>query len=288
MPGQSGSTPPCRGIDTTHQRGARDRANDMSAAQGHTIFQRSSHRHHHRFPRGSFRQGGKRHCDSGAQVHRDARLSRGCHSAADTGPRNVHLFGGIPEVRFTRLADHPLEHSYWCTLNRRRVAHDELRGIFAPLGRHGTHGPRVRTQLCSFAPGKEVRKSRHGSPAFVPSEVLVQPDRTRCLLCGSHFRASAHSGGFLLGPSYARILLRPGKKAFVCSLAVSMVVALPGTIVHAMPGHIDWVVTAVLAPGSVPCSYLGAKVAIRSNPRSLERWYGRSLTFLGVYFLFSQ
>jgi uncharacterized membrane protein YfcA len=95
----------------------------------------------------------------------------------------------------------------------------------------------------------------------------------------------ANSGGFLLAPSYARILGQPIKKAFACSLAVSLFLALPGTIVHAYLGHIDWLVTASLALGSVPFSYLGAKVAIKTNASVLERWYGLALTALGAYFL---
>lgn len=95
----------------------------------------------------------------------------------------------------------------------------------------------------------------------------------------------ANSGGILLAPSYARILRQPIKRAFACSLAVSMVLAVPGTLVHAYLGHIDWLVTAVLALGSVPFSYLGARVAIRARPSVLERWYGLALTALGAYFL---
>ncbi len=95
----------------------------------------------------------------------------------------------------------------------------------------------------------------------------------------------ANSGGFLLAPSYARFLKQPLKKAFACSLAVSAVLALPGTIVHAWLGHISWGVTGLLALGSVPFSYLGARVAIRTHSSRLERWYGMALTALGIFFL---
>lgn len=95
----------------------------------------------------------------------------------------------------------------------------------------------------------------------------------------------ANSGGFLLAPSYARILRLPIKKAFACSLAAAIFLALPGTIVHAYLGHIDWAVAGILALGSVPFSYLGARVAIRSNAAGLERWYGLALTGLGILFL---
>jgi uncharacterized protein len=96
----------------------------------------------------------------------------------------------------------------------------------------------------------------------------------------------ANSGGFLLAPSYARILKLPIKNSFACSLAVSAALAVPGTIVHAYMGHISWVVTGLIALGSVPFSYLGAKVAIRTRSARLERWYGLALTALGTFFLF--
>lgn len=95
----------------------------------------------------------------------------------------------------------------------------------------------------------------------------------------------ANAGGFLLAPSYSRILNQPLKKAFACSLAVSVVLALPGTFVHWRLGHISWAVTGLIALGSVPLSYLGAKVALRSKSSTLERWYGLALTVLGAFFL---
>lgn len=95
----------------------------------------------------------------------------------------------------------------------------------------------------------------------------------------------ANSGGLLLAPSYARFLRQPIKKAFACSLAVSAVLALPGTVVHAYLGHISWLVAGLVAAGAVPFSYLGARVAIRTQSTKLERWYGIALTALGVFFL---
>lgn len=96
----------------------------------------------------------------------------------------------------------------------------------------------------------------------------------------------ANAGGFLLVPSYTEFLKQPMKKAFACSLAVSSVLAIPGTIVHAYLGHISWLVTLMVAVGSVPFSYLGARLAIRTRAAKLERWYGLALTTLGAFFLF--
>jgi len=96
----------------------------------------------------------------------------------------------------------------------------------------------------------------------------------------------ANAGGFLLAPAYSRFLRQPIKKSFACSLAVSAALAVPGTVIHAYLGHISWTVAGLVALGSVPFSYLGARVAIRSKSSSLERVYGVVLTALGAFFLF--
>ncbi len=96
----------------------------------------------------------------------------------------------------------------------------------------------------------------------------------------------ANAGGFLLAPAYSRFLKQPIKKSFACSLAVSAMLAVPGTAVHAWMGHISWTVAGLVALGSVPFSYLGVRVAIRSKSSSLERLYGLVLTALGAFFLF--
>ncbi len=95
----------------------------------------------------------------------------------------------------------------------------------------------------------------------------------------------ANAGGFLLVPSYTSFLKQPMKKAFACSLAVSSVLALPGTIVHAYLGHISWTVTVLVAAGAIPFSHVGARLAIKTRAVKLERWYGLALTGLGLFFL---
>ena len=96
----------------------------------------------------------------------------------------------------------------------------------------------------------------------------------------------ANAGGFLLAPAFSRFLKQPIKKSFACSLAVSAVLAVPGTVIHAYLGHVSWTVTGLIALGSVPFSYLGARIAIRSKSSYLERIYGVLLTVLGAFFLF--
>ena len=96
----------------------------------------------------------------------------------------------------------------------------------------------------------------------------------------------ANAGGFLLVPLYLAVVKLPIKMALSCSLAVASVLAVPGTIVHAALGHIDWSVTLVFGVASIPLSSLGARTALRMNcDRRLERLYGAGLLVLGVTLL---
>jgi uncharacterized membrane protein YfcA len=95
----------------------------------------------------------------------------------------------------------------------------------------------------------------------------------------------ANSGGFLLVQLYLAVLKLPIKTALSCSLAVACALAVPGTIVHAALGHIDWGVTAVFALASIPLSSLGARTALRMRSDRLERVFGAGLALLGTVLL---
>ena len=95
----------------------------------------------------------------------------------------------------------------------------------------------------------------------------------------------ANAGGFLLVPLYLAVLKLPIKTSLACSLAVASALAVPGTLVHAALGHIDWTVTAVFAAASIPLSSSGARVAMRMRADRLERVYGGGLATLGVVLL---
>jgi uncharacterized membrane protein YfcA len=98
----------------------------------------------------------------------------------------------------------------------------------------------------------------------------------------------ANSGGFLLAPLYIAVLRLPIKQAFACSLVVSGMLAVPGTVVHAALGHIDWRIVALFGLASVPSSYLGARVAINADAARLERAYGAVLVVLGAALLIAR
>ncbi|HMG25461.1 MAG TPA: TSUP family transporter, partial [Acidimicrobiia bacterium] len=84
-----------------------------------------------------------------------------------------------------------------------------------------------------------------------------------------------------LAPLFVIVLRLSIKQSFASSLAVASILAVPGTIVHAALGHIDWAVVAVFAATSIPLAYLGARLALRTQAVHLERAYGAGLTLLG-------
>jgi hypothetical protein len=88
-----------------------------------------------------------------------------------------------------------------------------------------------------------------------------------------------------LAPLYIAVLRLPIKEAFASSLSVAAALAVPGTLVHAALGHIDWSVVAVFGATSIPLSYVGARLSLRTNSVRLERTYGAVLTVLGACFL---
>jgi uncharacterized membrane protein YfcA len=124
-----------------------------------------------------------------------------------------------------------------------------------------------------------------------PHEVVVEPDgfRSRVVLVAAGVGLSAgllaNAGGFLLAPLFVLVLRLGIKPSLATSLAVAMVLAIPGTIVHAALGHVDWTVTLVFAVTSVPLANLGARVALRTHPVVLERAYGAGLALVGAALL---
>ncbi len=98
----------------------------------------------------------------------------------------------------------------------------------------------------------------------------------------------AIGGGVVYVPAILRIFKRPMKVALATSLIVVMAVSIPGTIKHAMLGHINWQMAALISIGAFPSAFFGAKLALKLRNRTLERIFGICTITFGVYFFFSQ
>jgi uncharacterized protein len=125
----------------------------------------------------------------------------------------------------------------------------------------------------------------------LPHEVVTDPAwmRTRMVAVAAAVGMTAgllaNTGGFLLAPLFVVVLHRGIKDAFGSSLSIGAVLAVPGTVVHAALGHIDWTVVAAFGAASIPLSYVGARVALRTHSVKLERMYGAVIATLGITLL---
>jgi uncharacterized protein len=77
-------------------------------------------------------------------------------------------------------------------------------------------------------------------------------------------------GGVLMVPAFAGWLRLTIKEAVATSLVCVGVLAVPGTITHAVLGNIDWAFAIPLAIGVIPGAQLGAHLAIRASGRALR------------------
>ena len=161
---------------------------------------------------------------------------------------------------------------------RRTAAHDQP-----------TKPSVVAEHAPAMLPTPSLTSTATASAPATAADVIVEPNALAlvAVACtvGLMSGLLANSGGFLLAPLFITALRQPIKPALASSLAVASVLALPGTVVHATLGHIDWTVVGVLASTSVPFSFLGARVALRTDPFRLERLYGIALVVLGTGFL---
>jgi uncharacterized membrane protein YfcA len=89
-------------------------------------------------------------------------------------------------------------------------------------------------------------------------------------------------GGVIMVPVMAGILDMPLKRALGTSLVIIAFMVVPGTVVHALLGHIDWAIFAWLTIGVIPGAALGSRWTIRARERTLRRVVGVFLLLVAL------
>lgn len=90
-------------------------------------------------------------------------------------------------------------------------------------------------------------------------------------------------GGFVLVPMMTRWLRFPIKRALGTSLVGVALLAVPGTVTHALLGNIDWRIAAGLALGVVPGATLGAHITLGAADRAIRIGFVALLISAGVW-----
>lgn len=89
-------------------------------------------------------------------------------------------------------------------------------------------------------------------------------------------------GGLVIVPSLAGFLGMPLKRTLGTSLVCIVAMVVPGTVVHAFLGNIDWSGALFLVVGSVPGARIGAKIALGTQERTLRLLVGSFLAIVAL------
>ncbi len=95
-------------------------------------------------------------------------------------------------------------------------------------------------------------------------------------------------GGVILIPGFIYLLGMDIKEAFGTSLFCITVMAIPGTIVHALLGHVDWSIFLFLSIGVMPGAYFGSRFTIRAHKRLVMLLFSLLLLAIGIIFIFTE
>jgi len=95
-------------------------------------------------------------------------------------------------------------------------------------------------------------------------------------------------GGLIMVPLLAGWCGMPLKRALGTSLLTIWALVIPGTIVHAWLGNIDWWVALFLAIGAVPGARVGAIVALAARERMLRTVVGGGMLVIAVLYAAAQ
>jgi uncharacterized membrane protein YfcA len=95
-------------------------------------------------------------------------------------------------------------------------------------------------------------------------------------------------GGLLLVPAFTVLLRLPLREGIATSLACVGIIAIPGTVTHALLGHIDWGFAIPLSIAVIPGSRLGAGFAIRASDRLIRIAVATVLSVVAVVYATSE
>ena len=95
-------------------------------------------------------------------------------------------------------------------------------------------------------------------------------------------------GGFVIVPALTRFAGMPVKRAIGTSLVTVAVLAIPGTLAHALLGHVDWPLALLLALGVVPGAVIGARLTERASDRAVRVSFALLLGVVGVWLAVSE
>ena len=125
-------------------------------------------------------------------------------------------------------------------------------------------------------PAGDHPRADDGPPAGVRPLVLLG------LGTGLYSGLLGLGGGFVIVPLLMRVFGFGTKRAIGTSLVAIAILSVPGTITHALLGHIDWRLAAGLSLGVIPGAWIGARVTAAASERHVRAAFAILLVTVGV------
>lgn len=98
----------------------------------------------------------------------------------------------------------------------------------------------------------------------------------------------ANGGGIFFVPTYVLLFRLKMKEAIATSLLAVAVMSVPGMLIHYYLGHINLGMTAAIGVGVAPMAYIGARMDIKTQSKTIKLLFGTLLITFSIYFLISQ
>lgn len=95
-------------------------------------------------------------------------------------------------------------------------------------------------------------------------------------------------GGFIMVPLMMSLLKMPMKLTSGTSLIAVMLLAIPGVVMQALLGNVNWVAGIAVAAGSIPGALLGARLLTHMPERTLRFMFAGFLVIAGVVLALSE
>lgn len=144
----------------------------------------------------------------------------------------------------------------------------------------------VTAGLILFMAVDMVRQALSGEPG-PPAIPAHHPRRGPALallgiITGVYSGFLGLGGGFVLVPLLSRWFGFPIKRAIGTSLVAVSILAVPGTVAHAMLGHVDYPLAFGLMIGVVPGALLGARLTAVASEKAVRFGFAGLLLVTGV------
>jgi uncharacterized membrane protein YfcA len=95
-------------------------------------------------------------------------------------------------------------------------------------------------------------------------------------------------GGVVMVPAFFFVLHLELKECLGNSLVIIAILAIPGSIIHSLLGHVDWLIAMAMMLGVMPGAYLGSFFTLRARNRRVLLLFSCFLFAIGIIFLFKE